>query len=65
MPAIRLPSPVCSLLGALRIEADVMCRTVIGVVAENGDWLEVEYRGEKTTTKGWILANPDDSSYGR
>ncbi len=29
---------------------------VVGVVAERGEWLEVEYRGKKATSKGWILA---------
>jgi hypothetical protein len=29
---------------------------VVAVLAEDGDWLDVVYPGEKTTTQGWIRA---------
>jgi hypothetical protein len=29
---------------------------VIGVLSDKGDWLQVEYRGEKRIYKGWIRA---------
>lgn len=30
---------------------------VVGVIAQKGDWIEVEHRRKKVTTKGWIPAN--------
>ena len=38
-------------------KAFVVAGDVVGVVAEKGEWLEVEYRGAKATTKGWIPVN--------
>ncbi len=33
----------------------VVSGDVVGVISERGDWIEVEYRGDKRTSGGWIL----------
>lgn len=42
---------------ARALKAFVVSGDVVGVVDQKGDWLKVEYRGKKATTKGWILAD--------
>ncbi len=34
----------------------VVSGDIVGVLAQSGEWLQVEYRGKKATSKGWILA---------
>lgn len=39
------------------LKSFVVSGDIVGVVARKGTWLEVEYRGKKVTTKGWIAAS--------
>lgn len=41
---------------ANRLRAFVVRGDVVGVLAERGDWLQVEYLGPKARTSGWIRA---------
>jgi hypothetical protein len=43
-------------LASGQMAAFVVQGDVVGVLAESGDWLQVEYRGAKQTTTGWIAA---------
>jgi hypothetical protein len=37
------------------LKAFVVSGDVVGVIGQKGEWLEVEYRGRTSTTRGWIL----------
>jgi hypothetical protein len=41
---------------AKKTRAFVVTGDVVGVIAESGEWLEVEYPGKKKTTRGWVRA---------
>jgi hypothetical protein len=39
-----------------KMRAFVVAGDVVGVIAESGEWLEVEYPGTQKTTRGWVRA---------
>jgi hypothetical protein len=39
-----------------KMRAFVVAGDVVGVIAESGEWLEVEYLGKEKTTRGWVRA---------
>jgi hypothetical protein len=41
---------------AKKLRAFVVTGDVVGVISESGEWLEVEYPGQKKTTRGWVRA---------
>jgi hypothetical protein len=41
---------------AKKMRAFVVTGDVVGVIAESGEWLEVEYPGKEKTTRGWVRA---------
>jgi hypothetical protein len=41
---------------AKKLRAFVVAGDVVGVIAESGEWLEVEYPGTEKTTRGWVRA---------
>ncbi|GMU10151.1 hypothetical protein [Corallococcus caeni] len=41
---------------ATKMRAFVVAGDVVGVIAESGMWLEVEYPGKEKTTRGWMRA---------
>jgi hypothetical protein len=42
---------------AKKMRAFVVAGDVVGVIAESGEWLEVEYPGQEKTTRGWVRAS--------